>query len=60
LEAVTARLAARRGRSRRHRDDEAEGAPGERAGLRGLNEGQKIRYDVQEERCKLAATNLKA
>jgi CspA family cold shock protein len=32
----------------------------ERAGLRGLNDGQKISYDVQEERGKLAATNLKA
>jgi CspA family cold shock protein len=32
----------------------------ERAGLRGLNDGQRISYDVQEERGKLAATNLKA
>ena len=32
----------------------------ERAGLNGLNEGQKITYEVQEERGKLAAMNLKA
>ena len=32
----------------------------ERAGLRGLNEGQKVSFDVQEERGKLAAVNLKA
>ena len=32
----------------------------ERAGLNGLNEGQKVSYDVQEERGKLAAVNLKA
>jgi cold shock protein len=32
----------------------------ERAGLQGLNEGQKISYDVQSERGKEAATNLKA
>jgi CspA family cold shock protein len=32
----------------------------ERAGLNGLDEGQKITYDVQEERGKLAAMNLKA
>jgi cold shock protein len=32
----------------------------ERSGLNGLNEGQKIGYDVQEERGKLAAVNLKA
>lgn len=29
------------------------------AGLRGLNEGQKISYDVTSERGKQAATNLK-
>jgi CspA family cold shock protein len=29
-------------------------------GLRGLNEGQKISYDVAMERGKAAATNLKA
>lgn len=29
------------------------------AGLRGLNEGQKISYDVTSERGKNAATNLK-
>ena len=32
----------------------------ERAGLNGLNEGQKISFEVQEERGKLAAVNLKA
>jgi cold shock protein len=32
----------------------------ERAGLQGLREGQKISYDVQSERGKEAATNLKA
>lgn len=32
----------------------------ERAGLRGLNDGQKVTYDVQEERGKLAAMNLEA
>ena len=32
----------------------------ERAGLNGLNEGQKISYDVVNERGKDAATNLKA
>ena len=32
----------------------------ERAGLNGLNDGQKITYEVQEERGKLAAVNLKA
>ena len=32
----------------------------ERAGLNGLNDGQKVTYDVQEERGKLAAVNLKA
>ena len=32
----------------------------ERAGLQGLQEGQKISYDVQVERGKEAATNLKA
>ena len=32
----------------------------ERAGLQGLHEGQKISYDVQNERGKDAATNLKA
>ncbi len=32
----------------------------ERAGLRSLNEGQKISYDVQNERGKDAAVNLKA
>jgi cold shock protein len=31
----------------------------ERAGLIGLNDGQKISYDVQSERGKQAATNLK-
>ena len=32
----------------------------ERAGLRGLNEGQKVSYDLQSERGKTAAGNLKA
>jgi cold shock protein len=32
----------------------------ERAGLNGLNEGQKISYEVQEERGKQSAGNLKA
>ena len=32
----------------------------ERAGLNGLNEGQKVTYEVQTERGKQAAVNLKA
>lgn len=32
----------------------------ERAGLSGLNEGQKVSYEMQEERGKIAAVNLKA
>jgi CspA family cold shock protein len=32
----------------------------ERAGLHRLNEGQKITYEVQEERGRSAAVNLKA
>lgn len=32
----------------------------ERAGMRGLNEGQKITYDVTSERGKESATNLQA
>ena len=32
----------------------------ERAGLNGLNEGQKITYDVEKDRGKDAAVNLKA
>ncbi len=32
----------------------------ERAGLGGLNEGQKITFEVQEERGRKAAVNLKA
>jgi CspA family cold shock protein len=32
----------------------------EAAGLRGLNEGQKISYEIKSERGKDAATNLKA
>jgi CspA family cold shock protein len=32
----------------------------ERAGLLGLNEGQKISYEVQTERGRAAAVNLKA
>jgi len=31
----------------------------ERAGIGALNEGQKVSYDVQEERGKSAAANLK-
>ena len=30
----------------------------ERAGMRSLNEGQKIRYDIVSDRGKLAAANL--
>jgi CspA family cold shock protein len=32
----------------------------ERAGLRGLNEGQKVSFDIVAERGKSAAANLKA
>jgi CspA family cold shock protein len=32
----------------------------ERAGLRGLNEGQKVAFDLQDERGRTAAVNLKA
>lgn len=32
----------------------------ERAGLRGLNEGQRVEYELQEERGRTAAVNLKA
>jgi CspA family cold shock protein len=32
----------------------------ERSGIGNLNEGQKLSYDVQEERGKKAACNLKA
>jgi cold shock protein len=32
----------------------------ERAGLRGLDEGQKVSFETQEERGKIAATDLKA
>ncbi len=31
----------------------------ERAGLRGLDEGQKVSFDTAEERGKVAAANLK-
>ncbi|HXQ10252.1 MAG TPA: cold-shock protein [Caulobacteraceae bacterium] len=31
----------------------------ERAGLRGLNEGQQVAYELQEERGRTAAVNLK-
>ncbi len=31
----------------------------ERAGLRSLNEGQKVAYDLQSERGRTAAVNLK-
>jgi CspA family cold shock protein len=32
----------------------------ERAGLRGLNEGQKVSFEITTERGKSAATNLQA
>jgi cold shock protein len=32
----------------------------ERAGLNGLNEGQKVSYQTREERGKIAAVDLKA
>ncbi len=32
----------------------------EKAGLRGLNEGQRVAFEVQKERGKAAAVNLKA
>ena len=32
----------------------------ERAGLRGLNEGQRVSYQLKEERGKTAAVDLKA
>ena len=32
----------------------------EKAGLRTLNEGQKLSYDITQERGKSAATNIKA
>jgi CspA family cold shock protein len=32
----------------------------QKAGMQGLNEGQKISYDIVMERGKAAATNLKA
>ena len=32
----------------------------ERAGLRGLNEGQRVSYELQTERGRTAAVNLKA
>ena len=32
----------------------------ERAGLRGLNEGQRVAYELQNERGRTAAVNLKA
>ncbi len=32
----------------------------ERAGLRGLNEGQRVQYELQNERGRTAAVNLKA
>ena len=31
----------------------------EKAGLRGLNEGQRVEFDLQQERGKTAAANLK-
>ena len=32
----------------------------ERAGLRGLNEGQRVQFELQNERGRTAAVNLKA
>ena len=32
----------------------------EKAGLRGLNEGQRVEYELQNERGKTAAVNLKS
>jgi CspA family cold shock protein len=32
----------------------------ERAGMRNLNEGQKLSFDIENERGKAAATNLQA
>jgi len=32
----------------------------ERAGMRGLNEGQRLEYELQSERGRTAAVNLKA
>lgn len=32
----------------------------EKAGLRGLNEGQRVSFEMQQERGKTAAVNLKA
>jgi CspA family cold shock protein len=32
----------------------------EKAGLRGLNENQRVEYELQQERGKTAAVNLKA
>jgi cold shock protein len=32
----------------------------ERAGLRGLNEGQRVSFEIQNERGRSAAVNLKA
>jgi CspA family cold shock protein len=32
----------------------------ERAGLRGLNEGQRVEYELENERGRTAAVNLKA
>jgi CspA family cold shock protein len=32
----------------------------EKAGLRGLNEGQRVSFELQKERGKTAAVNLKA
>ncbi len=32
----------------------------EKAGMRSLNEGQRVSYDMQEERGRTAAVNLKA
>ena len=31
----------------------------ERAGIRGLNEGQRVEYELATEKCKTSAANLK-
>jgi hypothetical protein len=42
-----------------HRQTHVHISAVERTGLNGLNEGQKISYDVQQDRGKDAAVNLK-
>ena len=41
------------------KDDFVHVSAVERAGLRGLNEGQKVAYELQSERGREAAVNLK-